>query len=80
MPNIFFFKSKAGDINILRISNLGNGILMEILGLNSPEFEDVQLYKTKIVNVIAEITKNKIADRLLPDKNLKFKEVIIAEP
>jgi hypothetical protein len=47
--------------------------------LNQPSFDDVQHYKTKIIDVIAEITKNKIADRLLPDKNLKFKEIIASE-
>ncbi len=47
--------------------------------MNQPSFDDVQHYKTKIIDVIAEITKNKIADRLLPDKNLKFKEIIASE-
>lgn len=47
--------------------------------MNQPSFDDVQQYKTKIIDVIAEITKNKIADRLLPDKNLKFKEIIASE-
>jgi hypothetical protein len=30
LPNVFVLKNNAGDINILRVSNPGQSILMEI--------------------------------------------------